>query len=352
MQARGRAPVMPTRAASFAPGRSLRGPSQRRTNWQERMHADASARPAGRVPSQSEPRRRAMGEDDVDLLGLYWTVSGPVEVHCRPRVEPLRPARPLRASRARRLQRHRASGTPTSSTCSARRTLAEMRSLFDEYGLRHLELEFLVRLVPRPGRRAAHGLRPDARAALRGGRRAAGRTTSRSATSPAPSASSTRLTEAYGELCADAAEHTDASIVYEFMPYDVERQHARRRARRRRGRGRTERRARASTPGTFGKLAHRARRAPPHPAAVADLGRALRRPVRDRRGRPRRGDQPPQAAGRGRLPDPRLRPRRARGSATTGPWGVEVLCEELRNLPIDEIFDRAYATSVAQLTTD
>src|SRR3954470_16039780 len=29
----------------------------------------------------SEPRRRAMGEDDVELVGLYWTLSGPVEVH-------------------------------------------------------------------------------------------------------------------------------------------------------------------------------------------------------------------------------------------------------------------------------
>ena len=28
-----------------------------------------------------------------------------------------------------------------------------------------------------------------------------------------------------------------------------------------------------------------------------------------------------------------------------GPWGVEVLSEELRNLPIDEIFDRAYESS-------
>ena len=32
-----------------------------------------------------------------------------------------------------------------------------------------------------------------------------------------------------------------------------------------------------------------------------------------------------------------------------GPWGVEVLSEELRNLPIEQIFDRAYETSSAQL---
>ena len=31
-----------------------------------------------------------------------------------------------------------------------------------------------------------------------------------------------------------------------------------------------------------------------------------------------------------------------------GPWGVEVLSEELRNNPIDVIFRRAYATTAAQ----
>ena len=32
-----------------------------------------------------------------------------------------------------------------------------------------------------------------------------------------------------------------------------------------------------------------------------------------------------------------------------GPWGVEVLSEELRSLPIEQIFDRAYETTSAQL---
>ena len=33
-----------------------------------------------------------------------------------------------------------------------------------------------------------------------------------------------------------------------------------------------------------------------------------------------------------------------------GPWGVEVLSVELRSLPIEQIFDRAYETTMAQLT--
>jgi sugar phosphate isomerase/epimerase len=33
-----------------------------------------------------------------------------------------------------------------------------------------------------------------------------------------------------------------------------------------------------------------------------------------------------------------------------GPWGIEVLSEDLRSLPIEQIFDRAYETTMAQLT--
>ncbi len=32
-----------------------------------------------------------------------------------------------------------------------------------------------------------------------------------------------------------------------------------------------------------------------------------------------------------------------------GPWGVEVLSAELRSLPIEQEFDRAYETTMAQL---
>ena len=32
-----------------------------------------------------------------------------------------------------------------------------------------------------------------------------------------------------------------------------------------------------------------------------------------------------------------------------GPWGVEVLSEELRSLPIEQIFDRAHETTMTQL---
>jgi sugar phosphate isomerase/epimerase len=38
-----------------------------------------------------------------------------------------------------------------------------------------------------------------------------------------------------------------------------------------------------------------------------------------------------------------------RDAGYRGPWGVEVLSQKLRSLPIDRIFDRAYETSSAAL---
>ena len=38
-----------------------------------------------------------------------------------------------------------------------------------------------------------------------------------------------------------------------------------------------------------------------------------------------------------------------RDAGYEGPWGVEVLSQKLRSLPIEQIFDRAYETTRAQL---
>ena len=57
--------------------------------------------------------------DDVELLALYWTVSGPVEVHTG-REWSLFDWADRCARRARSASAASASGTPTSSTCSRR----------------------------------------------------------------------------------------------------------------------------------------------------------------------------------------------------------------------------------------
>ena len=224
-----------------------------------------------------------------------------------------------------------------------------MRSLFDEYGLRHLELEFLGDwfLDPDDERRKAsdrtRALLYEAAAVLPAHHIKVGNLSG-------TESELERVVEAYGELCADAAEHTDATIVYELMPYDtvvnsldaalavVEGANA-------------PNGGLAIDTWHLGKLAvepDELRRIPPRFVSWVELSdgpygiaEEWLDEVINRRKLPGEGDFPI-----------RDYVRVVRELGYDGPWGVEVLSEELRNLPIDEIFDRAYATSVAQLTTD
>ena len=240
-----------------------------------------------------------------------------------------------------------ACGTPTSSTSSRRARSTEIAALLDEYGLGHLELEFLMDWFP---------TRPTSAV-----RRAIG---------PA-----TLLWEAAAAL---HAHHVKVGNIpdtpCELPPADRALRGAlrrRRRASRRRGSSTSScrststcttstTRSRSSTqrtPRTAGSRSTRGTSRSSHRpgelralAAASRLGRAQRRPVREHAGPRRRDDQPPGIAGRG---DPPIRAYVAAPDAGyDGPWGVEVLAEKLRSLPIEQIFDRAYETSMAALTAN
>lgn len=286
---------------------------------------------------------------DQDVIGLYWTISGPVEVHVG-REWSLFDLR----DRCAQAARVGFSGigiwhADLEHMLSEGRTLAEMRSLLDEYGLRHLELEFLGDWFLDPGderRKVSDRTRAllwEAAAVLPAHHVKVGNLAG------TPSELS-RMVEAYGELCADAAKHTDARIVYEFMPYDsvVSSLDA----------------ALAVVEGTdppngglaidtwhLGKLdidPEELRRIPPRFVSWVELSdgpygiaEEWLDEVINRRKLPGEGEFPI-----------RDYVRVLRELGYDGPWGVEVLSEELRKLPIEEIFDRAYAATVAQLTTD
>ena len=155
-----------------------------------------------------------------ELVGLYWTVSGPVEVHAG-REWSLFDFR----DRCEHAQRVGFSGIgiwhADLEHVLEKYTLAEMRTMLDDHGLTRLELEFLLDWFVDPGdeRRTAS----DAHRATCSSRppTCSAPTTSRSATSPARRASSSKLTERFAELCADAAQRHDSLIAYEFMPFDV-----------------------------------------------------------------------------------------------------------------------------------
>jgi sugar phosphate isomerase/epimerase len=155
------------------------------------------------------------------------------------------------------------------------------------------------------------------------------------------------LTEAYAELCADAAEHHDAKIVYEFMPPDVNVQ--------------TLEAALAIVEGADapnGGLAidtwHMAKLGI-EPDALRSVPARHLGWVELSDGRwENMSDPVDETINHRELPGEGEFPileyvAAVRDAGYAGPWGIEVLSEKLRNLPIEEIFDRAYETGSAQL---
>jgi sugar phosphate isomerase/epimerase len=225
-------------------------------------------------------------------------------------------------------------------------TFAEMGATLAEFGLRDLELEFLGDWFLDAGderRQAADKTRAmlfEAAEVLPVHHIKVGNLAGTEIGLP-------QVVDGFGELCADAAKRTDATITYEFMPYDyivntldnavavVEG-------------------ANASNGGLaidtwhLGKLDVKPddlRRIPQRFISWVELSdgpfgiaEEWLDEVINRR----------QLPGDGEFPI-RDYVRVFRELGYDGPWGVEILSEELRNLPIDEIFDRAYTTTMAEL---
>jgi sugar phosphate isomerase/epimerase len=226
------------------------------------------------------------------------------------------------------------------------RTLAEVRQVLDEHGLDQLELEFLGDWFLDPGdeRRRASDERREllfrAAAELPTHHIKVGNIMG-------TECELDRIVERFGELCADAARVTDATVTYEFMPYDVQ--------------VNTIETALAVVEGAnapngglaldtwhLGKLRLEPddlRRIPPRFVSWVELSDGPYAYAEDRLD---------EVINRRRLPGEGEFPLAGyigvcRELGYAGPWGVEVLSEDLRNLPIEQIFDRAYATSSAQL---
>src|SRR2546421_1911191 len=149
-----------------------------------------------------------------ELLGLYWTTSGPVEVHVG-REWSLFDLR----DRCEQAARVGFSGVglwhADLEHVLEARTLSDVKLLLDDNGLEHLELEFLWEwfLDADDERRKESDVRRrllfDAAATLSAHHVKVGNI-------PGTPCELRRLTERFAELCADAAEHHDRKIVYEF----------------------------------------------------------------------------------------------------------------------------------------
>jgi sugar phosphate isomerase/epimerase len=224
------------------------------------------------------------------------------------------------------------------------RSLAEMKRILDGNGLEFLELEFLSDWFLDPGderRKAADARRRlllEASAALGAHHVKVGNLTGL----PCPIE---RVADEFAALCAEAARHTAARIVYEFMPFDPN--------------VNSIGTALAAVTGSGGGIA----------VDTWHLGK-LRIPAEELRRIPPRflawielSDG--QSADMPDLSDETLNHRRLPGEGElgvghcvsealacgyAGPWGVEVLSAELRSMPMREMYQRAYAATAAQFS--
>jgi sugar phosphate isomerase/epimerase len=285
-----------------------------------------------------------MGQD-TDLVGLYWTTSGPVVVHF---------GREWSlfdwADRCAEAAKVGFSGLglwhADIEHQLEQRSLDEMRQIFDDSGLKHLELEFIMDFFMDEGtdaRRDSDRQRKllfDTAAAMDAHHIKVGNI-------PGNPCELDKLTEAYAELCADAANHTSAKILYEFMPFDVNVDSLDKALQVVEGAG-------ADNGGVVIDTWHMAklgiapdelRRIPVNYLGWIELSDGRYEWMEDRldevinhRNLPGEGEFDIQGY-----------VDACRDHGYPGPWGVEVLSEELRNNPIDVIFKRAYETTAAHV---
>jgi len=156
------------------------------------------------------------------------------------------------------------------------------------------------------------------------------------------------LIERYAELCADAAEHHDAKVVYEFMPPDVNVQDLDTALSIVEG-------ADAPNGGLAIDTWHMSKLGIPPDELRSVPARHLGW-VELSDGHYRDMDDPvDETINHRELPGDGEFPIReyvsaVRDAGYAEPWGVEVLSQKLRALPIDQIFDRAAEATRAQLS--
>jgi sugar phosphate isomerase/epimerase len=155
---------------------------------------------------------------DIEMLALYWTVSGPTEFGTGREWSRFdwrdRCAHAARVGFAG-LGLWHADIEHQLET----RTLAEMSEIFTGAGLTYLEAEFLTDFFAEPG--PARQESDRRRRLLFDTAVAFGAHHIKVGNLFGTPCEPGRLTEEFARLCQDAAGHTDARVVYEFMPFDV-----------------------------------------------------------------------------------------------------------------------------------
>lgn len=285
-----------------------------------------------------------MGANEVELLGLYWTVSGPVEVHTG-REWSLFDFADRCAEAAKVGFRGIGLWHADIEHQLEQRSLAEMKRILEDSGLDYLELEFLQDwfLDEDDERRKASDetrrLLWEAAAVLDAHHVKVGNI-------PGTPCPLPQVTERFAELCGDAAQHHSAKIVYEIIPFDVNVNTLDSALAVVQGAGAANGGLAIDTwhMGKLGIVPDDLRRIPLPLLAWVELsdGQIENMP-----------DRIDEVVNHRRLPgEGEFEVHRyvevCRELGYPGPWGVEVLSEELRSLPMEEIFRRAYEATMAQ----
>ena len=283
--------------------------------------------------------------DEVEVVGLHWTVSGPVQVE-NGRNWSLFDFR----DRCAAAQRVGFAGIgiwhADLGHVLERRTLREVKQILDDHGLTRIELEFLkdwfldLSDERRTASDATRRFLFEAAGVLGAHHIKVGNT-------PGTPCSPELLTERFAELCADAAQEHDSLIAYEFMPFDLNVHSVEAAVAVVGGAG--------APNGVIALDTWHLAKLEITPSDVRSIPADLLGWVELSDGqRQNLPDLLDEAINHRRLPgegefDVAGYVGACRDVGYRGPWGVEVLSEDLRNLPMHEIFEKAYTTTAAQL---
>jgi sugar phosphate isomerase/epimerase len=283
-----------------------------------------------------------MGE--IELLDLYWTSAGPADVHVGREWSTFDWAdRCAQAARVgfRGLGLWHADIEHQLET----RTLADMKRIFDDAGLIHLQVEFLADFFVEPGRQARTD--SDLRRELLFHTAATFDAHHiKVGNIPGTPCELGRLTEEFAALCDDAANRTDATVVYEFMPFDVNVNTLDAALELVEGAGRANGGLAIDTwhMAKLGIAPEDLCRIPPEYLSWVELSDGQYQNMEDPIDETINHRRLP---GEGEFDIPAYVDA-CLEAGYRQPWGVEVLSAELRRLPIEQEFERAYETTAAQ----
>lgn len=283
-----------------------------------------------------------MGE--IELLDLYWTSAGPADVHLGREWSTFEWAdRCAQAARVgfRGLGLWHADIEHQLET----RPLADMKRIFDDAGLIHLQVEFLADFFVEPGLQARtdsdlrRELLFDTAATFDAHHIKVGNI-------PGTPCELGRLTEEFAALCDDAANQTDAKVVYEFMPFDVNVNTLDTALELVEGAGRPNGGLAIDTwhMAKLGIAPEDLCRIPPEYLSWVELSDGQYQNMEDPIDETVNHRRLP---GEGEFDIPAYVDA-CLEAGYSQPWGVEVLSAELRSLPIEQEFERAYETTAAQ----